>query len=114
MGLVRCVRRCPRWLLIATGQVRPVGDIGGLGIGEVFVDLADPAEGDEAALLCAGELGGSAVGGLDEGEDLVVDGGRGGAFPVGGVLPRGDVAGLGFARVATLAKSAGEPSTRTR
>jgi len=94
-------------LLLPGGELVPVGDVGGLGIGEVLVDLTDPAEGDEAALLGAGELGGGAVGGFDEGADLVVDGGRAGALPFGRLFPGGDVGGLGIAGV-VLAHS-GDP-----
>src|SRR5580658_2670386 len=93
--------------LLPGGQVVPVGDVGGLGVGEVLVDLGDPAQGDEAALLGAGELGGGARGGGEEVADLLADGGGAGAFPFGGLVPGGDVAGLGVAWV--VLGDAGDP-----
>ncbi|WP_185444978.1 hypothetical protein [Kribbella qitaiheensis] len=57
-------------LLLPVGEVVPVGNVGRLGVWDVFVDLADPAEGYEAALLGAGEFAGVAVCGGDEGADL--------------------------------------------
>jgi hypothetical protein len=51
-------------------HVVPVGDIGRLRVGNVLVDLTDPAGRDEAALLGPGELGCVAVGLLDEVADL--------------------------------------------
>jgi hypothetical protein len=82
-------------LLLPFGKQVPVSDVGGLGVGDVLVDLGDPAGGDEAALLLAGELAGGAAADGDEVADLPGDGGGRCAFPVGGVVPGGDVAGLG-------------------
>src|SRR3984893_19365406 len=93
--------------LLPLRQLLPVGHVGRLGVGEVLEDLADPAQGDEAALLSSAELGCLPVGGLDEGADLVVDGRRAFAFPIGSFLPRCDVAGLWLAGVVLL--DAGDP-----
>jgi hypothetical protein len=43
-------------LLLPFGQLVPVGDVGRFWVGDVLVDLADPAQGDEVAFLGSGEL----------------------------------------------------------
>lgn len=86
-------------VLLPFGEIVPVGYVTWLGVGDVFVNLRDPAGSDEPAALFAGEFGRIAVAGFDEGCNLVVDGFGAGAFPAGGVLPRCDVAGFGFAWV---------------
>lgn len=40
--------------LLPVGEVVPVSDVGGFGVGDVFVDLSDPAQRYEAAFLGAG------------------------------------------------------------
>src|SRR5690242_12650883 len=86
-------------LLLPIGELIPVGDVRGLGVGDVLVDLGDPAGGDEAALLLAGELAGGAAADGDKVAHLPGDGGGGLAFPVGGTVPGGDVPGLGIGGV---------------
>lgn len=95
-------------LFLPVGQVRPVGDVTGLRVFEVLVHLRGPAGGDEAALLLAGEAGGVAVGEVEELAHLVMDGAGGLTLPLRGLLPGGDVAGLGLAGE-VLAHS-GDPS----
>ena len=77
----------------------PVSGVGGFRVGEVFEDLAGPAERDELAFLGAAEFGGVAFCEGDEGVDLVIDCGCAFLFPLGCVVPGGDVAGFGVAGV---------------
>lgn len=77
-------------LLLPAGKMVPVGDVGGLRVGDVLVDLGYPAGGDEAALLLAGQFRGGASADLDELPDLLADGGRGLPLPIGGFIPGRD------------------------
>lgn len=43
-------------LLLPLGEVGPVCHVGRFGVGDVLVNLGDPANGDEAAFLLAGQF----------------------------------------------------------
>lgn len=55
-----------------SGELVPVGDVGGLGVGNVLVDLSYPAGGDETTLQLAGQFRGGAAADLDELADLLI------------------------------------------
>src|SRR5690349_2416086 len=86
-------------LLLPIRQIFPVGNVSGFWIGYVFIDLAGPAQADEPALLFAGQLPCRAGGHFNEGRNLVVNRSGALAFPVWGLFPRSDIAGLGFTGV---------------
>jgi hypothetical protein len=65
----------------------------------VLVDLADPAQRDEASLLLPAHLPRGAVCGREEGGDLFVHGGGAGSFPVRRLFPGRHITGLGLAGV---------------
>src|SRR5262249_22048228 len=60
--------------LLPRRQVVPVCHIGWLRIWEMFKDLPDPAESNEASLLRTCEFRGAAAGSVDERANLIVDG----------------------------------------
>src|SRR6266702_4380410 len=83
-------------------QLVPVGHIRRFRVRNVLVDLGDPAQGHEPALLLTAELGRVAGRQLDERPDLLVYRRRALALPVRRVVPRRDVARLRLTGVVLL------------
>lgn len=84
-------------LALPVRQFLPIGDIRGFRVGDVLVDLSDPAQGHEAALLVSRQLRRVAGADFDEFGNLRVDTGRAAALPLRGAFPRCDIACFGLA-----------------
>ena len=93
--------------LLPLRQVVPVCHVGWLWFWEMLKDLPDPTESNKASFLRTGELRSTAVGGVYEREHLIVNGSSAVPFPLGGFVPRCNVAGFWLSWV--MPRDPGDP-----